>query len=63
VLSPGGATRGNKGGIWQIFKNLLLENYKCQSFDISYEASLGHEASYHDPRVINGVMPRGQSLT
>jgi len=25
-----------------MFKNLLLENYKCQSFDISYEASLGH---------------------
>jgi len=32
-VAPLGAKRGQ---IWQIFKNLLLENYKRQSFDISH---------------------------
>jgi len=27
------------------FKYILLVNYKCQSFNISYEASLGHRNS------------------
>jgi len=48
------------------FKNILLVNCKCQSFDISYEASLGHgdsSCSNHDPGIINGLMPRGQILT
>jgi len=38
----GMVTRGKKRKNWQIFKNLLLENYKFQSFAISYEAFLGH---------------------
>jgi len=41
--SPGCATRGKKGAnLAKILKQFLLENYKLQSFDISYEASLGH---------------------
>jgi len=62
-LGHQGAPQGKKGG----FANLKKSSCELQeqSFDISHVASLGHiqVCSNHDPGVINGATPRGQSLT